>query len=80
MNTNQVYSTMNEDDDYEMPYRVKDRVSNKRIEKRERQAIAGKNTKKGTRKENRNQKNDSARIARANRPREISLLSLTNEE
>lgn len=72
MSDNYVYSNIEDD---EIQVRFRDRVSDKRIEKKTKQAIARKNTKKGTRNEQRKTyKGTDARDVRASRPREVSLL------
>jgi ribosomal protein L19E len=72
MTNDDIYSNI---EDEEMPYRLKDRVSDKRIEKRTKQAEARKNTKKGTRDEQRkSRKGTDARDVRALRQREVSIL------
>ncbi len=75
------YSVYSEDEEFdeEPVYKLRDRVSDKRIEKRERQALARKNTKKGTRSVTTVRKVDDARDARATRPREVSLIKETEE-
>lgn len=64
----------------DVQYKVRDRVSDKRIEKRERQARARKNTKKGTRNVTQIRKGTVARDVRASRPREVSLLRESNND
>jgi len=74
MNNNQVYSSVEDDFEDEVQYKLRDRVSDKRLEKLQRQAIARKNTKRGTRNVTQIRKATDARNARASRPREVSLL------
>jgi len=79
MNNNVVYSSMFEDD--EPQYRLRDRISNKRLEKRERQIQARKTTKQGTRKNvNEIRKDADARDVRSSRPREVSILPETSND
>jgi len=69
-----------EDTLYDEPkYRLRDRVSDKRIEKHTKQALARKRTKKGTRNVTQIRKGTDARDVRASRPREVSLLQESSD-
>jgi hypothetical protein len=75
MTMTDVYCSMNDDyDDTEFEFKLRDRVSDKRIEKRDKQANARKKIKKGNNNEPEFRKDAHARQIRAGRPREVSIL------
>lgn len=69
-----VYSTIDNDEDEQLiPVHLKQRTTSKAIAKRERQANARIRTKKGTQSDERNRKDEDARLGRGSKERQLAL-------